>query len=210
MLLRQLSRRPLQRLISRPLCQAAGSTIDVEEYHRLADITISGVQEIYEDLADDDVELDMEVNYAVRARTFRNRSQQKSIRDAACQFIISQRGTDQRVYLFFIFRLVQDGVLNVIVGELGTFVLNKQAPNLQLWLSSPISGPLRYNYSSTDAAWRNSRDDHELLALLTSDFAELVGPGRPPLDFESVAAELRDEEADASGKRGGCSRRAPG
>ena len=63
---------------------------------------------------------------------------------------------------------------------------------------------------SADAAWRNSRDDHELLALLTSDFAELVGPGRPPLDFESVAAELRDEEADASGKRGGCSRRAPG
>ena len=98
----------------------------------------------------------------------------------------------------------------MIVGELGTFVLNKQAPNLQLWLSSPISGPLRYNYSSADAAWRNSRDDHELLALLTSDFAELVGPGRPPLDFESVAAELRDEEADASGKRGGCSRRAPG
>ena len=42
-------------------------------------------------------------------------------------------------------------VLNVTVGGHGTFVLNKQSPNKQLWLSSPISGPLRYNYSSADA-----------------------------------------------------------
>ena len=89
-------------------------------------------------------------------------------------------------------------MLNVIVGERGTFVLNKQAPNLQLWLSSPISGPLRYNYSSADAAWRNSRDEHELLALLTSDFAALC-PGKPALDFGGVAEALRDEDADAPG-----------
>ena len=34
-----------------------------------------------------------------------------------------------------------DGVLKVQVRDLGTYVLNKQTPNLQLWLSSPISGP---------------------------------------------------------------------
>jgi len=32
----------------------------------------------------------------------------------------------------------QDGVLTVKLGEHGTYVINKQAPNRQMWLSSPI------------------------------------------------------------------------
>ena len=28
----------------------------------------------------------------------------------------------------------------------GTYVLNKQPPNKQIWLSSPISGPKRYDW----------------------------------------------------------------
>ena len=78
----------------------------------------------------------------------------------------------------------QDGVLNVVVGSSGTFVLNKQAPNLQLWLSSPVSGPLRYNWVSEAAAWHNSRDEHELLDLLAADFETLCGS---KLDFARVA-----------------------
>ncbi|KAH8697697.1 hypothetical protein BGW36DRAFT_359478 [Talaromyces proteolyticus] len=38
------------------------------------------------------------------------------------------------------------GVLNVIVPSVGTYVLNKQPPNHQIWLSSPISGPKRYDW----------------------------------------------------------------
>ncbi|KAJ9222205.1 hypothetical protein C8Q69DRAFT_446823 [Paecilomyces variotii] len=38
------------------------------------------------------------------------------------------------------------GVLNVIVPSAGTYVLNKQPPNKQIWLSSPISGPRRYDW----------------------------------------------------------------
>ena len=34
-----------------------------------------------------------------------------------------------------------DGVLKFKMNGLGTYVLNKQTPNQQLWLSSPISGP---------------------------------------------------------------------
>lgn len=33
---------------------------------------------------------------------------------------------------------VQDGVMTVRLGDLGTYVLNKQTPNRQLWLSSPV------------------------------------------------------------------------
>lgn len=29
----------------------------------------------------------------------------------------------------------------------GTYVLNKQPPNKQIWLSSPISGPKRYDWA---------------------------------------------------------------
>lgn len=35
------------------------------------------------------------------------------------------------------------GVLTACLGKHGTFVLNKQTPNRQIWLSSPVSGPFR-------------------------------------------------------------------
>ena len=41
------------------------------------------------------------------------------------------------------------GVLTLIHGGksgLGTYVLNKQPPNKQIWLSSPVSGPKRYDW----------------------------------------------------------------
>lgn len=40
----------------------------------------------------------------------------------------------------------QAGVLNIIVPALGTYVLNKQPPNRQIWLSSPITGPKRFDW----------------------------------------------------------------
>lgn len=40
----------------------------------------------------------------------------------------------------------QAGVLNVSVAAIGTYVLNKQPPNKQIWLSSPISGPKRFDW----------------------------------------------------------------
>ncbi|KAL1882342.1 hypothetical protein VTK73DRAFT_1901 [Phialemonium thermophilum] len=39
-----------------------------------------------------------------------------------------------------------DGVLTVTLPPAGTYVLNKQPPNKQLWLSSPRSGPKRYDW----------------------------------------------------------------
>ncbi|KAL8689229.1 MAG: hypothetical protein Q9218_005053 [Villophora microphyllina] len=41
------------------------------------------------------------------------------------------------------------GVLTLAFPPNGTYVLNKQPPNKQIWLSSPISGPKRYDYVST-------------------------------------------------------------
>jgi frataxin len=47
-------------------------------------------------------------------------------------------------------------------------VINKQAPNKQIWWSSPTSGPQRYLYNNTGQRWENNRGDalpdlHQLL-----------------------------------------------
>ncbi|OAX81231.1 iron donor protein CyaY [Emergomyces africanus] len=38
------------------------------------------------------------------------------------------------------------GVMNITVPDVGVYVLNKQPPNKQIWLSSPVSGPKRYDW----------------------------------------------------------------
>ena len=40
---------------------------------------------------------------------------------------------------------LSDGVLTVKLSQFGIYVLNKQTPNKQIWLSSPVSGPYRYD-----------------------------------------------------------------
>ena len=37
-------------------------------------------------------------------------------------------------------------MLNISFPPVGTYVLNKQPPNKQIWLSSPTSGPKRFDY----------------------------------------------------------------
>lgn len=43
-------------------------------------------------------------------------------------------------------RCLQSGVMTINVADKGTYVINKQPPNKQIWLSSPISGPKRYDW----------------------------------------------------------------
>lgn len=44
------------------------------------------------------------------------------------------------------------GVLTIALSQ-GTWVLNKQTPNRQIWWSSPISGPRRYEYDEESQKW---------------------------------------------------------
>lgn len=41
---------------------------------------------------------------------------------------------------------LQAGVLTLNFPRNGTYVINKQPPNRQIWLSSPLSGPKRYDF----------------------------------------------------------------
>merc|ERR1719446_382497 len=77
-------------------------------------------------------------------------------------------------------------VLSLALGD-AKFVLNKQAPNKQLWLSSPFRGPLRYDYDQRAAAWLNNRDAHHLLPALAQDIHQASGH---PICFDRVARKL--------------------
>ncbi len=48
---------------------------------------------------------------------------------------------------------VNEGVLSVHCGSEGTFIISRQTPTQQLWLSSPVSGPWHYTYNRETASW---------------------------------------------------------
>lgn len=68
-----------------------------------------------------------------------------------------------------------DGVMTVRLGDLGTYVLNKQTPNRQIWLSSPVSGPARFDWMANDSMWVYRRSKAELVSLLEQELSELLG-----------------------------------
>jgi frataxin len=66
------------------------------------------------------------------------------------------------------------GVLTLVFPPAGTYVLNKQPPNRQIWLSSPLSGPKRYDYVKTEGGegdWIYMRDGSRLSELLRKELS---------------------------------------
>ena len=84
-------------------------------------------------------------------------------------------------------------MLTLKLGDKGTYVINKQPPNKQIWLSSPFryalfpnsfqvlsspwstSGPKRYDYSPFHDDWRYARDDSSMGDLLNREIGEILG-----------------------------------
>jgi frataxin len=61
----------------------------------------------------------------------------------------------------------QGGILNVETEDGGQFVINKHAPNRQIWLSSPKSGA--WHFAWDGAAWLSTRDASVSLAQILSE-----------------------------------------
>ncbi|XP_041517657.1 frataxin, mitochondrial [Microtus oregoni] len=75
------------------------------------------------------------------------------------------------------------GVLTIkLGGDLGTYVINKQTPNKQIWLSSPSSGPKRYDWTGKN--WVYSHDGMSLHELLARELTEALNT---KLDLSSLA-----------------------
>lgn len=76
-----------------------------------------------------------------------------------------------------------DGVLTIkLGGDLGTYVINKQTPNKQIWLSSPSSGPKRYDWTGKN--WVYSHDGVSLHELLARELTKVLNT---KLDLSSLA-----------------------
>lgn len=50
------------------------------------------------------------------------------------------------------------GVMSLAFKDVGTYVINKQPPNKQIWLSSPKSGPKRYDYVVLGDSFQDKQD----------------------------------------------------
>nr|CCA26662.1 conserved hypothetical protein [Albugo laibachii Nc14] len=70
---------------------------------------------------------------------------------------------------------LSQGVLKIDLAHAGSWVINRQVPNKQLWWSSPLSGPRRYEYNPKSKCWENTRDKTELKNLLKREIEEAIG-----------------------------------
>mmetsp|Transcript_20713 Transcript_20713/g.30647 ORF Transcript_20713/g.30647 Transcript_20713/m.30647 type:complete len:172 (-) Transcript_20713:17-532(-) len=70
---------------------------------------------------------------------------------------------------------LSQGVLTISIGDIGTWVINKQTPNKQIWWSSPFSGPKRFEWNASLKMWSNTRDGASLAELIEKEMSEKTG-----------------------------------
>ena len=97
----------------------------MEEYHQYADATMDALLDSLENLLDEAGSPEYEVEYSVSLHVLRS------------LVLIG--------YVYF-----QSGVLTLKLGEHGTYVINKQPPNKQIWLSSPTRYLCMYSTRSSN------------------------------------------------------------
>ncbi|XP_012539123.1 frataxin homolog, mitochondrial [Monomorium pharaonis] len=85
-----------------------------------------------------------------------------------------------------------DGVLTVKFGEpYGTYVINRQTPNKQIWLSSPKSGPKRYDF--INGQWIYKHDHKSLHELLNNEIPAIV---RSEVCFDKCSFSGTEKQVD--------------
>ncbi len=62
-----------------------------------------------------------------------------------------------------------EGVLSISCRGVGTWIINKHSATRQVWLSSPLSGPSKYNFHRQLALWLNERDQTKKLSQLLEE-----------------------------------------
>ncbi len=65
------------------------------------------------------------------------------------------------------------GMLSIELPSGKQFVINRQIPTRQIWLSSPLSGGLRFDYDEEEKSWKLP-DGRRLDTLLKADLETLM------------------------------------
>lgn len=73
------------------------------------------------------------------------------------------------------------GVLTIELESGGQYVINKHAPNREIWLSSPSSGAWHFVYDADGAGWRSTRDPEQWLTRVLSRELEAATGTAVPL-----------------------------
>lgn len=67
---------------------------------------------------------------------------------------------------------LQAGILTITLDDGRQYVINKHAPNRQLWLSSPESGAAHFDLH--DGVWQSTRGGALLHEMLAAELSELT------------------------------------
>lgn len=82
---------------------------------------------------------------------------------------------DKKEYSFIDNISLEEGVLTINLKEDKTYVINIQKPNKQIWLSSPFSGPRRFEFNEANNKWIDIHNsNNSLLSLLSKEINEEI------------------------------------
>jgi frataxin len=70
---------------------------------------------------------------------------------------------------------LRGGILTIALEDGRQYVINKHAPNRQIWMSSPVSGASHYEHDQASGDWRSTRGGDALVPRLARELAELTG-----------------------------------
>ncbi len=70
---------------------------------------------------------------------------------------------------------LRGGILTIELDDGRQYVINKHAPNRQIWMSSPVSGASHYEHDSESGEWRSTRDTGLLVQRLAEELRTLTG-----------------------------------
>jgi frataxin len=70
---------------------------------------------------------------------------------------------------------LRDGILTLEMESGAKYVINKHAPNRQIWLASPVSGASHYGYDPARDQWLSTRGQGTLADVLASELAKVTG-----------------------------------
>ncbi len=68
---------------------------------------------------------------------------------------------------------LQAGILTFELPDGRQYVVNKHAPNRQIWLSSPVSGAKHFGW--TGESWRSTRGPERLESFLAEELSGVTG-----------------------------------
>ena len=82
---------------------------------------------------------------------------------------------DKKEYSFIDNISLEEGVLTINLKDDKTYVINIQKPNKQIWLSSPFSGPRRFEFNEANNKWIDIHNsNNSLLSLISKEINEEI------------------------------------